>query len=189
LTLAGYLGGKFAQGKPLGLTAQITFEQLYDGIEGDSASSAELYAILSSLADLPVNQSLAVTGSVNQFGQVQPIGGATEKIEGFFDVCAAKGLSGTQGVVIPAQNTDDLMLKEEVLEAVRSDKFHIYAVRNIEEGIELLSGIPAGDVNEDGSYPEGSVFELVDRKLRNYNQGLSKSGNDDAEKKETSCQK
>jgi lon-related putative ATP-dependent protease len=189
LTLAGYLGGKFAQVKTLGLTAQITFEQLYDGIEGDSASSAELYAILSSLAELPVNQSLAVTGSVNQFGEVQPIGGATEKIEGFFDVCAAKGLSGTQGVVIPAQNIDDLMLKEEILEAVRNGKFHIYAVRNIEEGIELLSGIPAGDVKEDGSYPEGSVFELVDRKLREYNQGLSKSGSDNSEKKEISCQK
>ena len=186
LTLAGYLGGKFAQVKPLGLTAQITFEQLYDGIEGDSASSAELYAILSSLAGLPVNQSLAVTGSVNQFGEVQPIGGATEKIEGFFDVCAAKGLSGTQGVVIPAQNIDDLMLKEEVLEAVRNDRFHIYAVRNIEEGIELLSGIPAGDVKEDGSYPEGSVFGMVDRKLREYNEGLSKSGSGNSEKKETS---
>jgi len=107
----------------------------------------------------------------------------------FFDVCAAKGLSGTQGVVIPAQNIDDLMLKEEILEAVRNGKFHIYAVRNIEEGIELLSGIPAGDVKEDGSYPEGSVFELVDRKLREYNQGLSKSGSDNSEKKEISCQK
>jgi lon-related putative ATP-dependent protease len=188
LTLAGYLGGKFAQVKPLGLTAQITFEQLYDGIEGDSASSAELYAILSSLAELPVNQSLAVTGSVNQFGEVQPIGGATEKIEGFFDVCAAKGLSGTQGVVIPSQNIDDLMLKEEVLEAVKNGKFQIYAVRNIVEGIELLSGIPAGDIKEDGRYPEGSVFELVDRKLREFNEGLSKSGRENSEKKEISCQ-
>lgn len=187
LTLAGYLGGKFAQRKPLGLTAQITFEQLYDGIEGDSASSAELYAILSSLADLPVDQSLAVTGSVNQFGEIQPIGGATEKIEGFFDVCAAKGLTGAQGVVIPAQNIDNLMLKEEVLEAVKKDMFHIYAVRNIEEGIELLCGVPAGVIKEDGSYPEGSVFWRADRKLLEYNEGLSRSGGGNTEKRHPSC--
>ncbi|MFX4261388.1 AAA family ATPase [Pelotomaculum propionicicum] len=187
LTLAGYLGGKFAQGKPLGLTAQITFEQLYDGIEGDSASSAELYAILSSLAELPVDQSLAVTGSVNQFGEIQPIGGATEKIEGFFDVCAAKGLTGSQGVVIPAQNVDNLMLKEEVLEAVKKGLFHIYAVRNIEEGIDLLCGVPAGTIKEDGCYPEESVFGRTDRKLREFNEGLSRSGSGNADKKESSC--
>lgn len=189
LTLAGYLGGKFAQGKPLGLTAQITFEQLYNGIEGDSASSAELYAILSSLAELPVDQSLAVTGSVNQFGEIQPIGGATEKIEGFFDVCAAKGLTGSHGVVIPAQNIDNLMLKEEVLEAVKKDLFHIYAVRNIEEGLELLGGVPAGIMQGDGSYPEESVFGRVDRKLLEFNEGLSRSGSGNQEKKESSCGK
>lgn len=189
LTLAGYLGGKFAQGKPLGLTAQITFEQLYNGIEGDSASSAELYAILSSLAALPVDQGLAVTGSVNQFGEIQPIGGATEKIEGFFDVCAAKGLTGSQGVVIPAQNIDNLMLKEEVLEAVKKDLFHIYAVRNIEEGLELLGGIPAGTMQGDGSYPEESVFGRVDRKLLEFNEGLSRSGSGNPDKKESSCGK
>lgn len=189
LTLAGYLGGKFAQGKPLGLTAQITFEQLYNGIEGDSASSAELYAILSSLAALPVDQGLAVTGSVNQFGEIQPIGGATEKIEGFFDVCAAKGLTGSQGVVIPAQNIDNLMLKEEVLEAVKKDLFHIYAVRNIEEGIELLGGIPAGIMQGDGSYPEESVFGRVDRKMHEFNEGLSRSGSGNPDKKESSCGK
>lgn len=175
LTLAGYLGGKFAQKKPLGLTAQITFEQQYDGVEGDSASSAELYAILSSLADLPLKQSLAVTGSVNQFGEIQPIGGATEKIEGFFEVCKAKGLSGDQGVIIPIQNVDNLMLKDEVLEAVKEGLFHIYAVSNIEEGLELLSGIPAGKAGEDGAYPEGSVFGRVDRKLSEYNEGLSRA--------------
>lgn len=187
LTLAGYLGGKFAQGKPLGLTAQITFEQLYDGIEGDSASSAELYAILSSLAELPVDQSLAVTGSVNQFGEIQPIGGATEKIEGFFDVCAAKGLTGSQGVVIPAQNVDNLMLKEEVLEAVKKGLFHIYAVRNIEEVIELLCGVPAGTIKEDGSYPEESVFGKADRKLMEFNAGLSRSGSGNPETKGSAC--
>lgn len=184
LTLAGYLGGKFAQERPLGLTAQITFEQLYDGVEGDSASSAELYAILSSLADLPLKQNLAVTGSVNQFGEIQPIGGVTEKIEGFFDVCKAKGLTGNQGVVIPVQNVDNLMLKDEVLEAVKKGQFQIYAVKSIEEGIELLSGVPAGQINGDGTYPEGSVFERVDRKLRGYNEGLSKSDKGPSEKKE-----
>ena len=176
LTLGGYLGGKFAQGKPLGVTAQITFEQLYDGVEGDSASSAELYAILSSLADIPLKQGLAVTGSVNQFGEIQPIGGATEKIEGFFDLCRVKGLSGDQGVVIPVQNLDNLMLKEDVVEAVKDSLFHIYAVKNIEEGIGLLSGLPAGQLGEDGSYPQGTVFYLVDQKIHEYNDGLRKVG-------------
>ncbi|TEB18027.1 Lon protease [Pelotomaculum sp. FP] len=183
LTLGGYLGGKFAQGKPLGVTAQITFEQLYDGVEGDSASSAELYAILSSLAGLPLKQGLAVTGSVNQFGEIQPIGGATEKIEGFFDLCRAKGLSGDQGVVIPVQNLSNLMLKEDVVEAVKNDLFHIYAVRNIEEGIELLSGVPAGQPGEDGNYPDGTVFRLVDQKIHAYNEGLRKAGANTRRKK------
>ncbi|MFA4884382.1 MAG: AAA family ATPase [Desulfotomaculaceae bacterium] len=187
LTLAGYLGGKFAQEKQLGLTAQITFEQLYDGVEGDSASSAELYAILSSLADLPVKQNMAVTGSVNQFGEIQPIGGATEKIEGFFEVCKAKGLTGSQGVVIPAQNVDNLMIKDEILEAVKKGQFQIYAVKSIEEGIELLCGAPAGKTGEDGTYPEDSVFGRVDRKLREFNEGLSKTDKGNAEKKAHSC--
>lgn len=175
LTLAGYLGGKFAQEKPLGLTAQITFEQLYDGVEGDSASSAELYAVLSSLADLPVKQNLAVTGSVNQLGEIQPIGGATEKIEGFFEVCRAKGFTGSQGVIIPIQNVDNLMLKDEILEAAKNRQFQIYAIRNVEEGIELLSGVPAGKISEDGTYPQDSVFGRVTRKLREFNEGLNKS--------------
>lgn len=176
LTLGGYLGGKFAQGRPLGVTAQITFEQLYDGVEGDSASSAELYAILSSMADLPLKQGLAVTGSVNQFGEIQPIGGATEKIEGFFDLCRAKGLSGDQGVIIPVQNLGNLMLKEDVVEAVRNNLFHIYAVKNIEEGIELLSGLPAGQAGEDGNYPEGTVFCLVNHKINEYNDVARNAG-------------
>lgn len=166
LTLGGYLGGKFAQNNPLGVTAQITFEQLYEGVEGDSASSAELYAILSSLADLPLKQSLAVTGSVNQFGEIQPIRGVTEKIEGFFDLCRARGLTGDQGVIIPVQNIANLMLKEEVVQAVEDNLFHVYAIRNIEEGIELLSGLPAGEKGEDGHYPENTVFYLVEKKLQ-----------------------
>lgn len=172
LTLTGYLGGKFAQKKPLALTAQITFEQSYEGVDGDSASSAELYAILSSLADVPINQSLAVTGSVDQRGEIQPIGGVNEKIEGFFDICAAKGLTGKQGVVIPIQNVDNLMLKDEVLEAVKADKFHIYSVKTINEGIELLTGIPAGEPDKEGCYPEGTIFNLVDNKLKGFNEGL-----------------
>ncbi|MGI5892412.1 MAG: Lon protease family protein [Bacillota bacterium] len=173
LILAGYLGGKFAQKKPLGMTAQIAFEQNYGLVDGDSASSAELYAILSSLANVPLRQSLAVTGSVDQHGEIQPIGGVTEKIEGFFDVCCAKGLTGEQGVIIPIQNVSNLMLKDEVLEAVRQRRFHIYAVKNIEEGIEILSGIPAGELSKDGKYPSGSVFSLVASKLKGYNENLS----------------
>lgn len=178
LILAGYLGGKFAQKKPLGITAQITFEQLYDGVEGDSASSAELYAILSSLSGLPLKQSLAVTGSVNQFGEIQPIGGATEKIEGFFDICKAKGLSGEQGAIIPIQNIDNLMLKEEILDAVNEGNFHIYAVKDIEEGIELLSGVAAGQMMEDGTHPEGSVMYLAEQKIKEYNIDLSHKGSE-----------
>ncbi len=161
LTLAGYLGGKFGQDKPLGLTAQITFEQNYGGVEGDSASSTELYSILSSLADLPLTQSIAVTGSVDQHGVIQPIGGVTQKIEGFFDVCKSKGLTGKQGVMIPAQNVVNLMLKEEILDAVKENKFSIYAVKTIEEGIELLSGVPAE-----------TVFRRVEDKLLEFNKGL-----------------
>jgi lon-related putative ATP-dependent protease len=176
LTLAGYLGGKFAQDKPLSLTAQITFEQVYEGVDGDSASSTELYALLSSLSSLPLRQDLAVTGSVNQHGEIQPIGGAIEKIEGFFAVCKARGLNGKQGVVIPAQNIENLMLKKEVIEAVKEGLFHIYAVRSIEEGIELLTGVPAGEKKEDGAYQEGSVFYLVDKKLGAYNEIMGAAG-------------
>ncbi len=176
LTLAGYLGGKFAQDKPLCLSARITFEQLYEGVEGDSASSAELFALLSSLADLPVKQSLAVTGSVNQHGEIQPIGGVTEKIEGFFALCKARGLTGDQGVIIPAQNVDNLMLKDEVLEAVEKGLFHIYAIRTVEEGITLLTGVPAGERGPDGTYPEDTVFGRVDRRLRAYAEGLARFG-------------
>jgi lon-related putative ATP-dependent protease len=185
LTLAGYLGGKLAQEKPLSLTAQITFEQTYEGVEGDSASSTELYAILSSLAGVPLRQSLAVTGSVNQHGEVQPIGGATEKIEGFFATCKARGLTGDQGVMIPASNIDNLMLKDEVLEAVKADKFHIYAVSTIEEGIELLSGVPAGQIGPDGKYPEGTIFYLADKKLQEYNKAVGPAATEEGKKDKT----
>jgi lon-related putative ATP-dependent protease len=172
LTLNGYLGGKLAQERPLGLTAQVTFEQLYGGIEGDSASSAELYAILSSLSGVPLKQNFAVTGSVNQMGEIQPIGGVNEKIEGFFDICKLKGLSGNQGVIIPVSNIADLMLKDEVLDAAKENLFHVFAVKSIEEGLEILSGVEAGEITEDGKYPQGSIFYLADRKLQEYNKIL-----------------
>ncbi|NLJ57410.1 MAG: Lon protease family protein, partial [Tissierellia bacterium] len=175
LTLNGYLGGKFAQEKQLGLTAQVTFEQLYGGVEGDSASSAELYAILSSLSDVPIKQNLAVTGSVNQMGQIQPIGGVNEKIEGFFDICSVKGLTGDQGVIIPASNIDNLMLKDQVIEAVKNKQFHIYAVKKIEEGIEILTGVKAGEVNNYGEYEEGSIFYLANKKINQFNKVLTPS--------------
>lgn len=172
LTLNGYLGGKFAQEKQLGLTAQVTFEQLYGGVEGDSASSAELYAILSSLSDVPIKQSFAVTGSVNQMGEVQPIGGVNEKIEGFFDICSLRGLTGDQGVIIPESNVSNLMLKDEVIDAVNEGKFHIYSVKKIEEGLELLTGVSAGDPDKFGEYPENTIFYLVNQKLREFNKIL-----------------
>ena len=172
LTLNGYLGGKFAQEKQLGLTAQVTFEQLYGGVEGDSASSTELYAILSSLSGVPIKQSLAVTGSVNQMGEIQPIGGVNEKTEVFFDICTLKGLTGDQGVIIPESNVDNLMLKDEVIEAVKNNKFHIYSVNKIEEGIELLTGVPAGEPDQYGDYPKDTIFYLANQKLKEYNKIL-----------------
>ena len=179
-TLAGYLGGKLAQDKPLGFTAQITFEQLYEDVEGDSASSSELFAVISSLAGIELKQGIAVTGSVDQRGAIQPIGGANEKIEGFFDICNATGLTGEQGVMIPSRNIDNLMLKDEVLDAVKNNRFHIYAINNVDEGIELLSGLPAGELGADGTYPEGSVFYNVDQKLQQYNQALGNSSEEPA---------
>lgn len=166
LILSGYLGGRYAQEVPLTLSASIAFEQLYEEVEGDSASSAELYAILSSLSGLPVKQGLAVTGSVNQRGEVQAIGGVNAKIEGFFDVCRMRGLTGTQGVLIPAANVRHLMLREDIVEAVAAGSFHVFPVRTIDEGIALLTGREAGVRAPDGSYPEGSVNALVQQRLR-----------------------
>lgn len=166
LILVGFLQGRFGQGFPLSLTASITFEQLYEGMEGDSASCAELYALLSSLSGLPIRQQYAVTGSVNQFGQVQAIGGANEKIEGFYDLCRESGLTGSQGVLIPRANLRHLMLRTEVVEAVRAGQFHIYAVSTVDEGIEVLTGVPAGTVEADGHYTAGSVNRAVEDRLR-----------------------
>lgn len=166
MILSGYLGWKYAQDKPLSLSASLCFEQSYEGVEGDSASSAELYAILSSLSKMPIKQNIAVTDSVNQKGEIQPIGGVNHKIGGFFQVCQAKGLTGDQGVLIPYQNLRNLMLREEVVEAVRSGQFHIYTAKTIDEGIEVLTGIPAGEKREDATYPESTINFLVDKQLK-----------------------
>jgi lon-related putative ATP-dependent protease len=166
LILGGYLANKYAQDKPFNLSAKLVFEQSYGGVDGDSASSTELYAILSALSGLPITQSLAVTGSVNQRGEVQAIGGVNEKLEGFFEVCKAKGLDGKQGAMIPASNVQNLMLKEEILEAAKAGKFRIYPVKTIDEGIEVLTGVPAGERKPDGTYPEGTVNYLVNKRLK-----------------------
>ena len=151
LILNGYLGEKFAKDMPLSLSASICFEQLYTGVDGDSASSTELYAILSSLSEIPINQAIAVTGSVNQKGEIQAIGGVNEKIEGYFEICKLNGLTGKQGVMIPEKNVQNLNLDDEIIEAVKDGKFHIYSVSNIDEGIEILTGVPAGDKNIPGT--------------------------------------
>ena len=168
LILSGYLGRTFAQHYPLSLSISITFEQSYYGIDGDSASSTELYAILSSLADMPIKQGIAVTGSVNQKGKIQAIGDVNQKVEGFFEVCKEKGMNGLQGVMIPAANTQNLMLKREVIDAVKQKKFHIYQVSTVEEGIEILTGVPAGKPDKKGTYPEGTVYGAVQKKLKYY---------------------
>jgi ATP-dependent Lon protease len=164
--LAGYLRGMFAQDKPLSLAAGICFEQSYSGIDGDSASSTEVYALLSALSGLPIRQEIAVTGSVNQHGEIQAIGGVNQKIEGFYDTCRLKGLSGKQGVLIPAENVEDLMLREDVIDAVAVGQFHVWPVARIEEGIEILTGVRAGTRGPDGKFEEATVFALVDARLR-----------------------
>jgi predicted ATP-dependent protease len=164
--ISGYLRSAFAQDKPLSLTASICFEQSYSGVDGDSASSTEVYALLSALSDSPLRQDIAVTGSMNQRGDIQAIGGVNEKIEGFFDVCRIEGLTGTQGVMIPIANVDDLMLREDVLDAVANHKFHIWPVARVEQGVELLTGTPAGSRNGSGKFDDGSVFARVDERLR-----------------------
>jgi len=176
LILAGFFGERFARDKPLSLAASICFEQSYSGVEGDSASSAELYGLLSSLSGIPLKQGVAVTGSVNQHGKIQPIGGVNEKIEGFYAVCKAQGLTGEQGVIIPAQNVKNLMLKEEVIDAVRAGRFHIWAVSDVDVGIEILSGTPAGERQPDGTWAKGTVNFLVDKRLREMAEALRKFG-------------
>ena len=165
LVLDGFLNGTFAHSEPLAFNASLTFEQSYGDVEGDSASSAELYAILTSLANVPVRQDIAVTGSIDQFGNVQAVGGVTEKVEGFFDVCNNAGLTGEQGVIIPATNRLDLTLRAEIVDAVTAGSFHVWAVRRVEEGLELLTGIPAGVPDKSGVYPEGTIFAMVTEAL------------------------
>ncbi|MCI0780372.1 MAG: AAA family ATPase, partial [Chloroflexi bacterium] len=184
LILAGYLGARFGQERPLTLSASLCFEQSYEGVDGDSASSTELYAVLSSLSGLPLKQGIAVTGSVNQMGKVQPIGGVNQKIEGMFDVCRLSGLTGDQGVMIPHQNLRNLMLRPDVVQAVKDGQFHIYSVKTIDEGLEILTGRPAGERNAEGSYPEGTVNYLVEKRLwelhnsmRGYYEGLVSAAN------------
>lgn len=168
LILSGYLAGQYAQEWPLALGATITFEQAYDEVEGDSASSTELYALLSALSGLALDQGIAVTGSVDQLGRVQAVGGVTEKVEGFYATCRAKGLTGKQGVIVPAANVPNLMLSEEIVDAVREGKFHVWAVETVDEGIELLTGVPAGERGPDGTFPENTVHALVEKRLADY---------------------
>ena len=184
LILSGYLGSKFGQDRPLTLSASLCFEQSYDGVDGDSASSTEIYAISSSLSGLPIRQDIAVTGSVNQKGEIQPIGGVNQKVEGMFDVCrASSGLTGSQGVMIPHQNVKNLMLRSDVVEAIKEGKFHIYAVKTIDEGLEILTGRAAGEAGASGAFPEGTVNYLIAKRLgelndsmRGYFQGMISKG-------------
>jgi predicted ATP-dependent protease len=172
LILTNYLGSKYARKKPISLSASITFEQLYDMVEGDSATCAEFYALISSISEVPLKQSLAVTGSMDQNGLVQPVGGVNEKIEGFFDLCKLRGLDGSHGVIIPRRNVKNLMLKREVSDAVRDGKFLIYPIDNVEEGIEILTGMTAGELGEDGTYPEGTINYLVMKRLTEIAEAL-----------------
>jgi lon-related putative ATP-dependent protease len=185
LILGGFLSAKYAQERPLSMSASLCFEQSYDGVDGDSASSTELYALLSSLSGIPIKQGIAVTGSVNQHGEIQPIGGVNQKIEGFFDVCRAGGLTGDQGVIIPMQNIKNLMLRYDVIEAVKSGQFHVYAIRDIDQGIEILTGVAAGERSE-GGYPEGTIHYRVEKRLKDFAEGLKKSdksGDDEKDRK------
>jgi lon-related putative ATP-dependent protease len=184
LIITNYLGSKYAQNKPISISASITFEQLYSIIEGDSATCAEMYALLSSIAGIPLKQSFAVTGSMDQNGEVQPIGGVNEKIEGFFELCNARGLDGSHGVIIPRKNMINLMLKQEVIDAVEKEMFRIYAIEKMEEGLEILTGMEIGELSAEGKYPEGTINYLVEKRLTEIWEALkekkeSKDGSDD----------
>jgi ATP-dependent Lon protease len=179
LILGGYLRKKYAQDKPLSMSASIAFEQSYSGVDGDSASSTEIYALVSSLSGVPLRQDIAVTGSVNQNGEVQAIGGVNHKIEGFYDCCTKTGLTGKQGVMIPESNVKDLMLRKDVVDAVKKKKFQIYAVKSIDEGIEILTGQKAGELKTDGTYPKGTINGLVNEKLKELAEGLKKFGEEE----------
>ena len=172
LILSGYLGSKYAQDRPLSLSISLCFEQSYEGIDGDSASSTELYAILSSLSERPIKQGIAITGSVNQNGEIQAIGGINRKIEGFFDICRIKGMTGDQGVLVPRSNLRNLMLRRDVVEAVEQGKFRIYAVSTIDEGIEVLTGTSAGQRDSEGHFPASSINGMVEKRLEEYSKRL-----------------
>jgi lon-related putative ATP-dependent protease len=176
LILSGFLSGRYALDYPLSLSASLVFEQSYGGVEGDSASSTELYALLSALAEVPVRQTLAVTGSVNQFGQVQAIGGVNEKIEGFFDICQARGLTGDQGVLIPAANVKHLMLRADLVKAVEQGRFAVYPVSHIDQGMEILTGLTAGERDAKGRFPKGSINHRVEAKLIHFSERLRALG-------------
>lgn len=168
LILAGFLGGRYGTTRPLSLNASLVFEQSYGGIDGDSASAAELFALLSALAEAPIQQCFAVTGSVDQHGRIQAIGGVNEKIEGFFDLCRLTGLTGYQGVLIPASNVKHLMLRHDVVAAVAAGQFAIYPIETVDQGLELLTGIPAGEADAEGQYPAGSLNQRVAARLDRF---------------------
>lgn len=189
LILSGYLSGRYAIDKPLSLSASVCFEQSYGEVEGDSASAAELIAILSSIAEMPIKQELAITGSINQKGEIQPIGGVNEKIEGFFMVCKSKGLTSNQGVIIPHQNVKNLMLKEEVRKAVKDNKFHIYSAVSVDDCLELLTGIPAGERQKDGTFKKDTANYLIDKKLKEMAEKLKKAEKPEKEVKEKKKEK
>jgi predicted ATP-dependent protease len=178
MILSGYLADRFARDYPLSLTARVVFEQTYGGVEGDSASAGELLALLSRLAEVPIRQGVAITGSVDQHGRLQAVGGLNEKLEGFFAACRAQGLDGKQGVVIPATNQDNLMLREEVIEAVEKGQFHVWAMDTVEEAAEVTMGIPAGSRGDDRTYPPGTLYRLVDDRLRQMAETLTRFASD-----------
>lgn len=188
MIISSYLGSKYAQKRPLSISASIAFEQLYEMIEGDSATCAELYALLSSISGVPLKQSFAITGSMDQNGEVQPIGGVNEKIEGFFGLCKLRGLDGSHGVIIPRRNVKNLMLKQEVIDAVREGRFSIHAIDMMEEGLEILTGMPAGVLQEDGTYPEGTVNHLVMKRFDEIAHILEKKKDADNGDKQTKKQ-
>ena len=183
LILAGFFREKFAHNKALTFSASLCFEQSYSGVDGDSASSTEIFCLLSALGNVPISQQFAVTGSVNQKGDIQPIGGVNDKIEGFFDICNARGLTGEQGVIIPHQNVQDLMLKKEVIDAVKKNKFSIYPIHTIDEGIELLTGVKAGKRLANGSFEANTIYGKVDARLREFSAFMNKPGNKPAGKR------
>jgi predicted ATP-dependent protease len=182
LILAGYLKSRYAQNVPLSLSASLVFEQSYTGVDGDSASSTELYALLSAIAEVPLKQGIAVTGSINQYGEVQAIGGVNQKIEGYFDICQQRGLTGDQGVLIPKANVKHLMLRKDVVSAVGAGQFHIYPVEHVDQGMEILTGIDVGEKQADGTYPEHTINGMVKDRLENMAKRLAQFSKDEEDR-------